>query len=46
VEKCPFKKELRKEGSWAMDYMVSEEGIMVAKWFDNKEIWWGQNTTL
>jgi hypothetical protein len=43
VEKCPFKKELRKEGRWAMDYMVSEEGIMVAKWFDNKEVMVGSN---
>jgi hypothetical protein len=45
VEKCPLKseKELRKEGRGAMDHKVSEEGIVVAKWFDNREVMVGSN---
>lgn len=45
VEKCPFKseKELKKEGRGAMDSFVSEEGIMLVKWFDSKEVFVGSN---
>jgi hypothetical protein len=45
TEKCPLKteKELRKEGRGAMDHKVSEEGILIAKWFDNKEVIVGSN---
>jgi hypothetical protein len=37
---CPLKteKQLRKEGRGAVDYYQSEEGILLAKWFDNKEV--------
>ena len=40
MEKCPLKteKELRKEGRGSMDFQQSEEGIIVVKWFDNKEV--------
>ena len=45
TEKCPLKTEkvLRKEGRGSMDFKVSEEGIVVAKWFDNKEVTVGSN---
>jgi hypothetical protein len=34
---------LRKEGRGSMDFKVSEEGIVLAKWFDNKEVTVGSN---
>ena len=45
TEKCPLKTEklLRKEGRGSMDFKVSEEGIVLAKWFDNKEVTVGSN---
>jgi hypothetical protein len=30
--------ELKAEGRGAMDFRVSSEGILVLKWFDNKEV--------
>ena len=40
LEKCPLKteKELRKEGRGAMDFMLSDDGILIVKWYDNKEV--------
>ena len=45
IEKCPLKSEkvLQKEGRGAMDHMVSEEGILVARWYDNKPVIVGTN---
>ena len=45
VEKCPLKteKQLRKEGRGAKDNYVLEEGILVVKWYDNKEVIVGSN---
>jgi hypothetical protein len=45
VEKCPLKTEkaLQKEGREALDSQVSEEGILIVKWFDNKEMTVGTN---
>ena len=45
LEKCPLKseKDLRKEGRGSLDYFTSDEGILVAKWFDNKEVTVGSN---
>jgi hypothetical protein len=45
VEKCPFKseKELRKAGRGAIDSYVSEDGVLLVKWFDNKEVIMGTN---
>jgi hypothetical protein len=34
---------LKKEGRGAMDSQVSEEGILIVKWFDNKEVTVGTN---
>lgn len=40
LEHCPLKteKELRKEGRGAMDYKLSDDGILIVKWYDNKEV--------
>jgi hypothetical protein len=40
MEKCPLKaeKELRKEGRGSMDFFKSDSGILLVKWFDNKEV--------
>jgi hypothetical protein len=40
MDRCPLKseRELKAEGRGAMDYRVSSEGILVLKWFDNKEV--------
>jgi hypothetical protein len=45
IEKCPLKTEkaLKKEGRGAMDSQVSEEGILIVKWFNNKEVTVGTN---
>ena len=45
IEKCPLKteKELKKEGRGTMDLQQSEEGILIVKWFDNKEVTVGTN---
>jgi hypothetical protein len=45
VEKCPLKseKELRKTGRGSMDSQVSEDGILLVKWYDNKEVVVGTN---
>jgi hypothetical protein len=45
VEKCPLKneKELKKEGRGAVDYYLSEDGIFLLRWFDNKEVTVGSN---
>jgi hypothetical protein len=45
VERCPFKleKDLRKEGRGSMDSYVSEDGILLVKWYDNKEVIMGTN---
>jgi hypothetical protein len=45
TEKCPFKteKQLRKEGRGSMDFHVSEEGILLVKWYDSKEVIVGTN---
>ena len=45
TEKCPLKSEkaLHKEGRGAMDHMVSEEGILVVRWYDNKPVMVGSN---
>jgi hypothetical protein len=36
-----LRKELRKEGCRAEDHKVSDEGILVAKWFNNKQVMMG-----
>ena len=38
--KCPLKseKELKKEGRGAMDYQLSDSGVLVVRWYDNKEV--------
>lgn len=43
--KCPLKTEkvLKKEGRGAMDYQLSDSGILVVRWFDNKEVNVGSN---
>jgi hypothetical protein len=40
TERCPFKteKELKKAGRGAMDHHLSDDGILLVKWFDNK-VW-------
>jgi hypothetical protein len=40
MDKCPLKseKELKAEGRGSMDFRLSSEGILVLKWFDNKEV--------
>lgn len=40
MEKCPLmsEKELKKLGRGAMDYRLSDDGILIAKWYDNKEV--------
>jgi hypothetical protein len=40
ADRCPLKseKELKSEGRGAMDFRVSSEGVLVLKWFDNKEV--------
>ena len=45
IEKCPLKSEkvLQKQGRGAIDHMVSEEGILVARWYDNKPVMVGSN---
>jgi hypothetical protein len=45
IEHCPLKseKELKKEGRGAMDHKVSEEGVLVARWYDNKPVMVGSN---
>ena len=45
IEHCPLKseKELKKEGRGSMDHKVSEEGILVARWYDNKPVMVGSN---
>lgn len=45
INNCPLKgeKELRREGRGTMDYRTSSEGILVLKWFDNKEVCIGSN---
>lgn len=45
VEKCPFKteRELKKEGRGSMDYHLSDDGVLLVKWFDNKEVTVGTN---
>jgi hypothetical protein len=37
---CPLKaeKQLKKEGRGSVDFKVSEEGIIIARWYDNKEV--------
>ena len=38
--RCPLKseKELKKEGRGAMDYQLSDSGVLVVRWYDNKEV--------
>lgn len=38
--KCPLKseKELKKEGRGAVDFQQSDNGIIVVRWYDNKEV--------
>ena len=45
LEHCPLKseRELRQEGRGAVDYRLSADGILVIKWFDNKEVTMGSN---
>jgi Transposase IS4 len=45
IEQCPLKGEnvLKKEGRGSMDHQVSEEGILVARWYDNKAVMVGSN---
>jgi len=40
VDRCPLKEEkvLRKEGRGAVDFYTSNDGILEAKWFDNREV--------
>lgn len=40
MDKCPLmeEKELKKAGRGSMDFYTSEEGVLVVKWFDNKEV--------
>ena len=45
LEHCPLKseRELRKEGRGAVDFQLSTDGILVVKWYDNKEVTIGSN---
>lgn len=36
-------KELKKEGRGSMDSFISDDGILIVKWFDNKEVIVGSN---
>lgn len=40
MDRCPLKseKDLRREGRGSVDFRTTTEGILVAKWFDNKEV--------
>jgi hypothetical protein len=40
MENCPLmtEKELKKLGRGAMDFKSSDDGILIVKWFDNKEV--------
>jgi hypothetical protein len=40
MDRCPLKleNELKSEGRGAMDFSVSSEGILILKWFNNKEV--------
>lgn len=40
MDRCPLKseKELMREGRGSMDYRLSNDGILVIKWYDNKEV--------
>lgn len=40
LDRCPLKSErdLKAEGRGSMDYRMSEDGVLVLKWFDNKEV--------
>lgn len=40
MDKCPLKeeKELKKEGRGSMDFYTSAGGVLIVKWFDNKEV--------
>jgi hypothetical protein len=40
MENCPLmtEKELKKLGRGAMDFKSSEDGVLIVKWFDNKEV--------
>jgi hypothetical protein len=40
MERCPFKteKELKKARRGAMDHHLSDDGILLVKWFNNK-VW-------
>jgi hypothetical protein len=40
LDRCPLKleNELKSEGRGAMDFRVSSEGILILKWFNNKEV--------
>ena len=45
MEHCPLmsEKQLKGKGRGAMDYRTSNEGILILKWFDNKEVCVGSN---
>jgi len=45
MDRCPLKeeKELKKEGRGAMDYKLTDAGILLLKWFDSKEVNIGSN---
>jgi hypothetical protein len=45
TEKCPFKleKDLRKDGCGSVDSYMSEDGIVLVKWYNNKEVIMGTN---
>lgn len=40
MENCPLmtEKELKKLGRGSMDFKLSDDGILVVKWYDNKEV--------
>ena len=45
MEHCPLKeeKELRREGRGSMDFKTTTEGVLILKWYDNKEVCVGSN---
>ena len=45
MDKCPLKTEnqLKAEGRGAMDFRLTDDGVLLLKWFDNKEVTVGSN---
>ena len=45
MDKCPLKTEnqLKAEGRGAMDFRLTDDGVLLLQWFDNKEVTVGSN---